>query len=101
MAPLWWVIVPDCEPYCRHTGNLILVIKSRLQPNNGPRPARGRIMCISAFIARCFFFSKDTFFFLEFSNQLMTIRLAFIVLLSENFLIIYNLKKIAVCQVHY
>lgn len=61
----------------------------------------GDVLCVLVpLLHDVFFFFKDIFFF-KFSNQLMTIRLAFIVLLSENFLIIYNLKKIAVCQIHY
>lgn len=62
----------------------------------------GDVLCVLVpLLHDVFFFFQRYVFFLEFSNQLMTIRLAFIVLLSENFLIIYNLKKIAVCQIHY
>lgn len=61
----------------------------------------GDVLCVLVpLLHDVLFFFKDIFF-LEFSNQLMTIRLAFLVLLSENFLIIYNLKKIALCQIHY
>lgn len=61
----------------------------------------GDVLCVLVPLLHDVFFFQRYIFFLEFSNQLMTIRLAFIVLLSENFLIIYNLKKIAVCQIHY